>query len=322
MNDSTETVGDNNRGAGAGDADRATILRILLAAGLLTTAWLGVNVAWSLSDDTPTFVSAQLMRVAPLWLWLAGTIGILATATAASWGRRHAEQWLGLLLMLYLVGGLVVEFAVPVLAPAGGVPMESAADSISFLCQRSFLLLPALAMMGGTWLVGRSASLHCLALGDWSASVGLTRGIDVTWRSLFVAWLVGFALPVFLLMQATVEFAPLSHEGFLALLIPLVGMSLLNGFVEELLFRGLLMPPIVACSGRTTGLWLQALFFGLHHWGASHAAIENLPAAVVVSLVAVVWGKSVLDTRGLGWAVVTHATVDFALFSSHFVSTT
>ncbi len=53
--------------------------------------------------------------------------------------------------------------------------------------------------------------------------------------------------------------------------------------------------------------------------GAVDAAAASLPIAVVTGLLWVLWGRSVLETRGLGWAIVTHASLDLAFFLAQFV---
>jgi hypothetical protein len=41
--------------------------------------------------------------------------------------------------------------------------------------------------------------------------------------------------------------------------------------------------------------------------------------AVLTALLGGVWGRSVLETRGLGWAICPHASLDLAFFLGQFV---
>ena len=97
----------------------------------------------------------------------------------------------------------------------------------------------------------------------------------------------------------------------------ILGLSVLNGFAEELLFRGLLLIPLVGLLGSNRGNWFQAAFFGFHHWGASSDIIAGLPMAIILTLLGVLFGKSVLATRGISWAIVFHIFLDIASLSSH-----
>ena len=44
-----------------------------------------------------------------------------------------------------------------------------------------------------------------------------------------------------------------------------------------------------------------------------------LVGVMLLAFLGVLWGRSVLETRGLGWAVCTHATLDLAFFLVQFV---
>ncbi len=54
-----------------------------------------------------------------------------------------------------------------------------------------------------------------------------------------------------------------------------VALFTVNAVVEETLFRGLFLPTIARVTGAGSDIWLQAVFFSLHHWGSSAAAIQG-----------------------------------------------
>ena len=85
------------------------------------------------------------------------------------------------------------------------------------------------------------------------------------------------------------------------------------------MFRGLLLPPLVRLLGVGPGIWAQGVFFGMHHLGASPGPVATVVSTAATVLLGVLWGKSVVVTRGIGWAVAAHALVDLAFFSAHFV---
>ena len=64
---------------------------------------------------------------------------------------------------------------------------------------------------------------------------------------------------------------------------------------------------------------IPRVFFGFHHWGSSPDAVAGLGTAIVTSALGILWGRSVIATGGIGWAVCAHALVDIAFFSAYFV---
>ena len=101
--------------------------------------------------------------------------------------------------------------------------------------------------------------------------------------------------------------------------LPIAMLALFNGFTEEFLFRGLIQPALIDFLGKWPGLVFQGLFFGFLHWGSSPELIAGLPMALAATALGILWGYSVICTRGIAWAVLCHAMADFAFFSAYFV---
>ena len=282
-----------------------------MVAGLLAVAWLGVNASWGLTDPGDTLISGQLREIASVEVWLLVCVAVLGAATAITW-RRHrgpalvAGMLLGFLGGTWLAGLVDSQVVVP-----GSLPVRR-------FIERSFQVLPAVPMLVAWWYLPRSA--HNLRWGSWSRVSSLWR--TPTWTKALLGWLAFVALPMTLVMQAQVEFRPFLNGGAWAALAPLTALALLNAFIEELLFRGLVQAALVAAVGSTAGVWLQAAFFGIHHWGAGPVGAAGIPIAIVTGCLGVLWGRSVLETRGLGWAIVTHASLDLAFFLAQFVPNT
>ena len=118
-------------------------------------------------------------------------------------------------------------------------------------------------------------------------------------------------------MQYTSQFA-IFRSGDLSWFIgPAALMAVVNAAVEEAVFRGFIQHAVIRCAGVGRGLWLQGLFFGVHHFGMSVSVLGTLPGALAIGLGSVVIGKSVLETRGLGWAIAVHAVFDFGIFVAY-----
>ena len=52
---------------------------------------------------------------------------------------------------------------------------------------------------------------------------------------------------------------------------------------------------------------------------SSPELIAGLPMALAAAALGILWGYSVVSTRGMAWAVLCHALADFVFFSAYFV---
>ncbi len=288
---------------------------------LLAVTWLGVNAVWGLLGPRDTFVSVWLRAFLPLNQWVFLSLALLFVATVAAGWRRHSGLVTVASLLLAYLGGVLISEIIGRQVNLAETPLREMTGQLFPLLDRSVLLVPAIPMLGVLWMRRQSHLEHIFRVGTWTDPVASWSigGRYPTWGLLLLGWLSLVALPAALLMQAQVGFAPFRSGTAWAALPALSALALLNGFTEELLFRGFIQSALVACLGRTKGVWLQAAFFGIHHWGASPGAAAGFPAMIFTVLLGALWGRSVLKTRGLGWAVVTHASIDLAFFLVQFV---
>lgn len=305
---------------GSGVADRTSMWRIALAAILLVVTWLGVNAVWGLTSDEDTLVSGWLRSVAALDVWLGGALLVLAATAIWSAGvRKAATVGLAAMLVAYLIGVAGSRYAYAAIDPRGGVPFDAYADAVFALWERSFLLYPAIPMLAVYLLTSKRASRPAFRFGDWRVPARLLRQrTRSSWSRYFVYWIVFFIVPFFLLLQAQVGFAPIISGRLFWLFPAVLALALFNAFTEELLFRGFVQHSLGTFIGPAAAVVLQAAFFGIHHWGSS--PVPGFLTAVITFALGLVWGLSVLQTRGLGWAVCCHTLVDMTFFSAHFVA--
>ncbi len=288
---------------------------------LLLLTWLAVNGVWGLTSARDTLVSGLERQVAPLAAWVAvPALALFVVAVLA--GRRRDRGLLAIsaMLLAYLLGVVFARYAKLAIDPTGGIPLRGLADGVRALVERSFILLPALPMLGVGLFFHREELP--LRFGDWGVETGGGSGPGSgTWGRSMIWALVLVGLPCFLLLQSTVGFAPIRTGSLWPALVPVILLALFNAFSEELLFRGLIQTPLVEDLGVRPGMILQAAFFAIHHWGASPSIAGGAPLALLLFFAAYWMGLAVVATRGLGWAIAFHAILDFTFFSAQFVPT-
>jgi len=103
----------------------------------------------------------------------------------------------------------------------------------------------------------------------------------------------------------------------LARTVPLVGTvlfySLLNGFSEEISYRVSLVAPLHRTVGKNQAMALTAVFFGLAHYYGG-VPLAAFPTVVMTGFLGWLMAKSLIETKGLGWAWFIHAVADIPVF--------
>jgi uncharacterized protein len=174
-------------------------------------------------------------------------------------------------------------------------PRSTSILSLAVVCEGGLALLAFL--LGWPLGISPASSIHCSA-----AAVGLGCAASLP--------LLGM-----LLLVTHVPFGPLGRLNRLVaeLIVPIFAgcrwtdfavISLLAGFGEELLFRGLLQAGVSRSISPTAGLLAASLAFGLAH-------PISISYAVLVTLFGLYLGGVWLATDNLLVAIVAHAVYDF-----------
>lgn len=98
-------------------------------------------------------------------------------------------------------------------------------------------------------------------------------------------------------------------------LFPLIlASAALNAISEEVTYRAAPLGTLSPVVGPTHALWLTSLWFGLGHY---YGGIPSGPVGLVqTGLLALLLGKAMLDTRGLGWSWIIHFVLDTVIYVS------
>jgi membrane protease YdiL (CAAX protease family) len=98
----------------------------------------------------------------------------------------------------------------------------------------------------------------------------------------------------------------------LPLLPAVLILALMNAFGEELAYRAAPLSQFWEIVGKRQAIWMTALWFGLGHYygGISFGAM----GAIYITLTAVIFGKAMLETKGLAFPLLMHMMIDVVIY--------
>ena len=149
------------------------------------------------------------------------------------------------------------------------------------------------------------------------------------WRSMYLAaGKVRFWLPIAIAAMVVfpaLAYFPLSSSqpGVLDKLLPLWPWILLfvlsNGFMEELLYRGVFLKRYEPFLGKGLSIILTAIVFALMHTQVTYAA-QMIQFLVIVLVLSLIWGILIQKTDSLWGAVLFHAAGDCLIIFGAYAS--
>ena len=174
-------------------------------------------------------------------------------------------------------------------------------------------LIPCLLMAGVLVEAGVRRRHMFVAVGDLRAHGGLPlTDKRVSWVWIGAVGTVLFAGPLAVQLAVTV------HPDFdtagraLAAIPAAVAFGAFNAAQEEFRFRAGFLATLVPAVGAWQAVLMTSALFGFAHWFGHPSG----PVGVGLTLLAgFVLAKSMLDTRGSGWAWFLHAVQDVLIFS-------
>ena len=180
--------------------------------------------------------------------------------------------------------------------------------------ERVLLVLEALAIVPVLAALGYRGGEAYLALGKLTAPSGLRIGRRV------LSWAVVGPIVAVLLVMATAAFATSLARPTPELwsrVLPLLPIAWLaaafNAFAEEVLYRAGPLGPLASAVGPRAGVWILAAWFGLGHvYGGIPSGVTGL---IMAGLLGLLWGKAMIDTRGLGVPWALHFSADAAIYT-------
>ena len=274
---------------------------------LILTAWLGTL----LLSRLPQIILSELGLITPadwsLWWWVSMGTALFALTYGWQAARPLRGYFLILTLTWVLPMGLSLIQATPLWISWFGPERSWLAY---FFGDRLGIVLIALTLAGILALLGQNRKDYFIALGNVNAPA---VGMHLPWTiagPIIALVLTALTTAVILAMN---PLADVTFARVMALLPAILILALMNAFGEELAYRAAPLSQLWQIVGKGQALWMTALWFGLGHYygGISFGAF----GAVFFTLVAVLFGKAMLETRGLAIPVFMHLLGDVVLYT-------
>lgn len=279
---------------------------------LIAAAWLGTL----LLSKLPLVVARDLLGSDIAWItqgWIVTAVLLVAAATV--WPvlkplRAYFTVMGVIILVPYIFRPLIMGSSL-----WGGL-VEGRPILIEVFADRILLALDTLIVLAALFLMGVKRKEAFLTRGDMKAPVG---GAGSTPQKRRLSWAVlGTVLSIslaglFFLFLMSQNPTVLSNLAVAFPWLPLILLSAgLNAFGEEAQFRAAPLAALLPAVGPRHAIWLTSLWFGLGHY---YGGFPSGPFGLVYSGgLALLLGKAMLDTRGLGWPWILHLSIDTVIY--------
>jgi membrane protease YdiL (CAAX protease family) len=185
---------------------------------------------------------------------------------------------------------------------------------VALLASRVLYAVLGLVALGWAVLLGASRREVYAQVGELDAPT-LTRRKDGThrpWSRFGPIAIVGL-----MLLMVWFGFPILPDSIDLAAAAPAIAIgavaALLNAWWEETAFRAAPLSMLQRAVGPGAAVMMLALWFGIGHY---YGGVPSGPMGLVATgAVAVLLGRAMIETRGLGWPVALHFSIDLVTFT-------
>ncbi len=285
---------------------------------LLSVAWISIL----LISDVPNTIWHGLFQQVPNWMFW-GKVGVLGLLTVVCFAWKHLRT-----LRQFAVVMLVFYLALAASNYVGNIPAwkgRFAGPQVSFTAGYMGVYIRdagvALTVIISLWLMKRHRAAFFLTKGQLDAPIQPVRWLGIksgeSWRTfgLIITGIASLGT-----MGACAYGLPLSLsliERSLALVPAGIMFAAINAFNEETYYRATLLSTLHEVIGTKHTLLINAFFFGMAHYlyGSPPGILGFSMAAFLGWLL----GKSMLETKGIGWAWIMHFVVDVIIFAAYAV---
>lgn len=284
-----------------------------------------LGLAWVtalLASDLLEIIADAATGAIPGWLaWikLGGVLVVLGLCLA--WPRLQALRPFAAVMVVFLLALRLTSWIQALPEWQAAFQAENASFFLGYT--RFYLtdLLLSAVMLLALWLIFRRREAFFLRVGDLKAPIEPVRWLGIkrgkSWAVfgwIFgVCAMAGVAIPTLLGLRL--------DGAILARALPLVPACLLfagiNAFTEETYYRLPFLAAMPGVVGRGQAMLMQMAVFGLAHWRVGSP--PGLVGFALTAFLAFLMGKSILETKGIGWAWLIHFLPDVVVFFSYAV---
>ena len=188
--------------------------------------------------------------------------------------------------------------------------------NVFMLAEQSLRLMVTLAIIGALFILKKTRSAFFLVKGDTNALTEPVNWMGIKpgerWkqvgRNFSVILSLGTLTFLILAGRPPLDIALRALPFLPAILLA----ATLNAFNEEMTYKASFLSVLEDVVGRKHALWLMAAYFGIgHFYGVPYGVIGVLMAGFLGWFL----GKSMLETRGMGWAWFIHFWQDVLIFA-------
>jgi membrane protease YdiL (CAAX protease family) len=194
-------------------------------------------------------------------------------------------------------------------------------DTNYYFIQRSYQYIPLLLMFIVLFWKKEDRDTSLLRGGDWNVETDVLGGNQrVRWKKVvlrisFTTFVLAIAA-LLLRLKLSMLIRPLPDQ---LMLIPSNFLGAINNcFIEEFLFRGMLLSIFSRAIGNKWGNILQAFLFGLVHF-PSFNMVHYIAKIIVFSFVGWLFGRAALETGGIKSSWTIHSIIVISMYVAQTV---
>jgi uncharacterized protein len=290
-------------------------MNISMSATQTSDTRLQLYLAWGvvLLLTLPQIILGGFMHMDTAWLIPARIIllAILVALTFVSVSIRPLRGLFLIFLVVYAVEGWFFLTLVP--STTLYQNLFGSNSNLAFFGERLMRLGAVLVMILVLLGMGFKRRDFYLAVGDLNAIAEPSpRGIPrkpESWHKFGRNYaLISVGLLLLFMVPA---FQPSFSKLSIGVLLFAALCAAMNAFAEEFLYRSALLPQVLPLFGKYASLLLVPLWFGLAHY---FGVPNGITGVIITAIGGWFFAKSMIETRGMGWAWFLHFLADFTVY--------
>lgn len=279
---------------------------------LLWSAWLSTLLLSKLPlIIARDILGADIPWITPAWVGITALLVVTTFLWPILKPLRGYFSIMGVIVILnFLVYPFVQQMA------AWQTFFANQFELVNLFGERILLAMETLLVLATVLSMGMKRKDLFLTLGDLRAPVGNPPAPPKRQKVSWPVFGTGMAIllgGLFFTLMASQSTGWNVHIINVLPWIPLILISAaLNAFAEEGMYRAAPLGTLLPVIGPRHALWLTSLWFGLGHY---YGGIPSGPMGLVqTGLLAMLLGRAMLDTRGMGWSWIIHMVLDTVIY--------